>query len=80
MTRARRTDNNLGAIVKALRKMGWRVYVNNNALCDLVIQRGTKTLLVEVKDKRGTFTPAQKKMREQGWEIRTIRTIEDCVI
>lgn len=77
--RARKVDAGLTEIVKAYRKMGWRVYVCNDALCDIIIQRGSKTELIEVKEKRGSFTDLQKLMRIRGWQIRTVRSVEDIL-
>lgn len=78
MSYARRTDASLTAIVKAFRQLGWRVYVCNDSLCDLVIQKGhTRTELIEVKTPNGTFTDMQKRRRADGWQIRTVRSLDD---
>lgn len=79
MRRAARTDANLTEIMKAARKMGFRVFVCNDQLCDLIAQKHGVTELWEVKQAKGRFTKLQKEMREAGWQIRTVRSIDDLL-
>lgn len=80
MRRAARVDENLAEIVDAARMMGFLIYVNNNALCDIVAQwKDGRTQLWEVKTEKGKFTPSQKDMRADGWKIRTIRSVDDVL-
>ena len=80
MHRTHRADNNASALYQAARKMGFRLNVTNNALCDAVAQLGDVTELWEVKNGRAAkYTPLQARMREAGWQIRTIRTVDDLL-
>lgn len=81
--RARRTDGNLSELVGAARAAGFLVYVTNDALCDLTVQfrgkHGTHSEIWECKNKDGKFTPRQEELRAAGWQIRTVRTIDDVI-
>ena len=76
--RARRTDENLIAIVEIARKAGFLVHVTNGDW-DLTVQLGTRHEIWEVKSPKGRPTARQEELREQGWCIRTIRTAEDVL-
>ena len=61
--RARRTDTNHQAIVRALRKVGWHVTDAShvgNGFPDLVIAKAGRIVLVEVKD--GARPPSERKL------------------
>lgn len=78
MRRAARVDENLGEIVQAARDFGFLVFVNNNSLCDIVAQwKDGRTFLWEIKTDSGTFTDGQKRLHKAGWQIRTIRSVDD---
>jgi hypothetical protein len=79
--RARKVDANSKNLLSVARQLGLRVFVNNDALCDAIVQApGGHTELWEVKDKKGRFTDLQKRMREAGWHIRTVKTVDDVVL
>jgi hypothetical protein len=82
-----RRDGNEKAIVACLRKRGFSVsYVSGAGLPDLVVgYRGTEHTppqcwLVEVKQPKGRFKPAQVKWREswQGPPPIVLRSVEDA--
>ena len=75
-----RADANAPELYQEARKMGFKLYVNNDALCDTIAQLCGITELWEVKQKAGKFTPLQEKMREAGWIIRTVRSVDDLVL
>lgn len=80
MIRRHRTDGNAAEIYREARRLGFRLNVVNNALCDTVAQLCGLTELWEVKNGRAaSYTALQKKMREAGWVIRTIRSIDDLL-
>lgn len=58
--RARRVDSNLSEVVKAYRKLGCRVAINNDNLCDLIVQHSGVTDLVECKD--GSKPPSARRL------------------
>ena len=74
-----RVDSNLKAIAELARKVGFLVYVRNDALADLDVQLGGRHQVWEVKNRKGKLTPRQIKVREQGWTIREVRTAEDVL-
>jgi hypothetical protein len=76
--RARRVDQNLQSIVKAARAMGMLVHVTNGDW-DATVQYVGVTELWECKTKTGKFTELQKKLKGQGWVIRTVRNFLDVV-
>jgi hypothetical protein len=85
--RAPRRDANEAAIVDCLRKRGFSVsYVSGAGLPDLVVgYRGTDSTppqwwLVEVKQPKGRFKPAQVKWRENwtGPPPIVLRSVEDA--
>lgn len=81
--RARRVDSNLSELVKAARKMGFRINVRNDDLADVDAQLPgcDKTEIWEVKVLKGArFTERQKKRREEGWLIMTVRTVDDLLL
>jgi hypothetical protein len=82
LRRAARTDANLTEIVKAYRKLGCSVYVDNG-MVDLWAGYGGLTDLVEVKNpkmppSKRKLTPAQVKFRET-WTggVRLIMSLDD---
>ena len=50
-----------------------------NADWDATVQYAGRTELWECKAKNGKFTDLQKRMKEQGWKIRTVRNIADVI-
>jgi len=79
---ARRVDGNLSVIIKLARKLGFLVNVRNDQLADLDVQlpaAGYAHEPWEVKDRKGRYTDGQKRLREQGWKIRTVRTEDDVI-
>lgn len=79
--RARRVDENLAAIVKAARAIGFLVNIRNDdfADCDVQLPGVDRHEAWEVKRIKGKFRPRQKEMRERGWIIWTIRTDDDVL-
>ena len=83
-----RRDGNESAIVEVLRKRGFSVsYVSGSGLPDLVVGfRGTdktppQVWLVEIKQPKGRFKPAQIKWRESwtGPAPIVLRTLDDAM-
>ena len=80
-----KVDDNQKEIVELLEKRGFAVlplHTVGGGLSDLLVGTLTDLCLVEVKNgKRGTYTKAQKKFKEQwrGKPSKTIRTIEDAL-
>lgn len=77
-----KVDGNHAEIVAAFRAFGWRVKSTAGLKggWDLTVQKGVATqvtLLVEVKTKKGKPTPAQEKLKADGWVIYTVRSVED---
>lgn len=76
-----RVDENQKAIVAAFRACGWSVtsLAQVGRGCpDLVIGKGGRNLLVEVKQAKGAFTPDEDVWRA-AWkgQVCTVRTVED---
>lgn len=80
MRRAARVDDNLASIVKAARKMGFRIYVRNDVLADVDAQIGEVHEAWECKGIKGKFTDQQKRLRAEGWRIRTVRSVDDVML
>lgn len=77
-TRAR-VDQNQAEIVAAFRGYGWRVHSTaalGKGFPDLLVQKH-ETLLVEVKQGKGTLTADQEAFLRQGWRVEIVRTVED---
>lgn len=82
MRRRARVDANHGEIRDALRKCGWLVMDTSacgGGVPDLLVWKPGRVLLVEVKVRKGTYTPAQKKAIDQGWEFVTLRSVDDAL-
>jgi len=79
---ARRTDANHALLVKTLRLLGWRVvdlHIVPNFV-DAVANRGAVVRLLEFKAKpTAPLTAAQRTLIEQGWPIRILSSLDDCV-
>jgi hypothetical protein len=77
---ARKKDSTHQAVLHALRTYGWTVLdVSRAPLCvDLVIARQQRVVLVEVKDRTGKLTDAQKLLLS-SWpgETAILRSLED---
>lgn len=83
MRYARRTDGNFSEIVGAARAAGFLVHCTN-ADWDATVQLGGRVELWECKDgekspSRRRFTEVQQAMRDAGWHIRTVLTIDDVL-
>lgn len=83
MRRAAKVDSNQVEIVNCLRQLGCSVAVTSTigkGFPDLVVGIAGKTCLVEVKAKKGTYTPDQLAfMASWKGNFYTLRTREDCV-
>ena len=77
---ARRKDGPHAIVLQALRAYGWSVMdVSRAPLCiDLVIAKAGRVVLVEVKDRTGKLTEAQKALLA-SWpgETAILRSLED---
>ncbi len=79
--RQARRDANEPTIVQALEAMGFSVTrISGAGVPDLVVGKGAWMRLVEIKAAKGTYTPAQKRWREQwrGPAPITLRSIADA--
>jgi Holliday junction resolvase len=88
--RGRRVDGNQASIVEALRASGWHVSDTSNAgdgFPDLVVAKGGRVLLLEVKD--GTQRASARKLSEReikvhaafaakGVTVAVIESVEDA--
>ena len=84
MRHAKRTDATQEEIVKALRKIGCKVYILGLPLDLLVWHKdrtgGSRTMLIEVKVPGGSFTKQQIEfMAEWPGEIHVVRSPEEAV-
>lgn len=83
MRRARKVDANLSAIVEIARKVGFLVHVTN-ADWDATVQFHGLVEMWECKADKKLYgknaqTKTQKKLKDLGWKIRTVRTAEDVM-
>jgi hypothetical protein len=82
MTFARRVDTTHKAVMETLRKTGWQVLDTSRlrGFVDLVVWHpGRQALrLIEVKDRRGALTDAQRKLVDAGWPVTVLRSPEDA--
>lgn len=81
MRRAARRDANEELIVDALEHTGWLVHrLSAKGVPDLLCHswRLNKTLLVEVKGKRGRLTPDQQAFVGK-WPVVIVRTPEEAI-
>jgi Holliday junction resolvase len=83
MRRAAKTDRNQSQMVGELRQMGFSVLLLHRVgqgCPDLLVGRGGRLLLVEVKDKGGKLTPDEKEFFD-GWNEYAIvaRSSEDVL-
>ncbi len=81
MTRwARKKDSTHQAVLEALRAYGWSILdISRAPLCvDLVIAKADRVVLVEVKDRTGKLTEAQKLLLS-SWpgETAVLRSLDD---
>jgi Holliday junction resolvase len=75
-------DRNETAIVAAFRAHGWSVaFLTGNGVPDLAVAKGDKLYLVEVKQRKGTFTPAQVKWHAdwRGPKPVIVRSVDDAI-
>ncbi len=75
---AARVDANLTQITAAYRKLGCKVRVTNDDTCDLIVQYGGLSDLVEAKD--GSKPPSKRKLtpnQERVHEVFMIRIVKN---
>lgn len=80
MRRAARVDANQAAIVSALRSAGCKVWIIGLPV-DLLAGKNGKTILVEVKTAKGSYTPLQQAFLTEwnGGPVATIRDVEGAL-
>ncbi len=80
MPYARKKDSTHAMVLEALRAYSWTVLdISRAPLCvDLVIAKAGRVVLVEVKDRTGKLTEAQKALLA-SWpgETAVLRSLED---
>lgn len=77
-----KVDGNHAAIVEALRATGWKVRSLasvGRGMPDLLIARHGIVRLVEVKTPKGTLTPHQVKMVDEGWPVVILRSVDEAL-
>ena len=75
---AKRRDANEPAIVAALEKVGCKVVRSD--VVDLIVGRGKRTWIMEVKTDRGQLTPAQvRNFSDWPGQYNVVRTPEEAV-
>lgn len=79
--RAARIDSTHAEIVDAFRRLGYRVksVASLKKWCDLVVQKGDHTWLIEAKSAHGKPTLAQQQLARDGWVIYTVRSVGEVV-
>lgn len=80
----KRVDANQSEIVEALRKAGCSVFVASTVgkgFPDLIVGKSGRTVLMEIKTKKGTLTEDQVHFYEhwKGSAIIIVRTIEEAL-
>jgi hypothetical protein len=80
MRNAARTDANQAPIVEALRRLGCSVYVIGLPV-DLLVGKNGRTVLVEVKTRKGRYTGLQTDFMAtwRGGAVATVRDVEAAV-
>ena len=82
MSWARRTDSTHKAVRDALRGCGWLVADTSRLplFVDLVaFKPSTRAFwLVEAKSKGGKLTASQQKLKDAGWPLASIETVEQA--
>ena len=58
-----------GCLVQSLARMG-------DGVPDLLVCRGNRLALVEVKQPKGRLTPDQERFLERGWPVFILRDVE----
>jgi hypothetical protein len=63
-----------------LRACGWRVKDPHTVggFVDAVVMRAGVIRLVEFKTATGRLTASQADMRADGWDVRVLRSLDDC--
>jgi hypothetical protein len=82
MRRRARTDDNQAAIVAALRQLGCEVADLSgvgDGLPDLLVLRGGKLHLFEVKTATGKLRPQQQAFQAKGWPVQVVRSVDEAV-
>lgn len=82
MRRAAKRDANEEAIVDAFRKLGWSVeFLSGRGLPDLIVGKGTRVMLIEVKGPKGTLTEDQEDWHSawQGPKPLIVRSVDDVL-
>lgn len=82
MRRRAKTDANQAEIARALRDIGCSVHDTaavGGGFPDLVVGRGGRTYLIEIKTRLGSFTGEQLKFhREWSGHIAVVRTVAEA--
>lgn len=76
--RARKIDGNARSLIEAAERMGFKVHPTNGDW-DLTAQIGDCTELWECKNGRGRVTERQARLKEKGFLIWTVRTVDDLL-
>jgi hypothetical protein len=88
VTRARRTDQNHAAIVKALRQCGWLVLDTHtlpNGVDAIAYRPGDypggcfRMLEFKKPDGKLRLTDSQRELLNQGWPIHILRSVDDAI-
>lgn len=75
-----RSDGNQAEIVRALRKLGYRVRSLQHVgggMPDLLVCRRGQLELIEVKAGNGKLRQSQLAFQAEGWPVRVVRTVEE---
>jgi hypothetical protein len=68
------------AIVAALERYGAKVArLSDKGVADLLVCYAGRLSLLECKSRHGRATPAQVVRSNQGWPVRTVRTVDDAL-
>ena len=78
--RARRVDVTQADIVKALERVGCRVWIVNGALDLVVLREPNHITLIDAKGASGKRTKTQQSMLQDGWPINFCRTPEEALV
>ena len=83
LRRAAKRDLNESEIVDAFKALGWSVQKMSARGCpDLLVAKGKRVALVEVKGAKGKLTPDQVKWRAQWtgpepWIVRNVQEVQE---
>lgn len=74
---AAKRDGNETEIAKALRKAGCLVKFQTDY--DLLVYRGGRLYMLEVKTKSGRLTASQRKLLDEGWPLQIVRSEDEAL-